>query len=175
MLALFRRVITIYVLLHVLATSVLADTDSQTFVRFVPDEVLPKNVLDTFLENRDIGKYRVVVVDADAIRQVLRDAFSPSDGTESPTISLPLVDGALITIELQRGGESHSGWQAGLASFGGKVAGNKFSAVTCVISPDGSVNLTISTAGRRYKLEQSTLLPYHIYWSNGKGPGRRID
>jgi len=156
-------------------TSSIADPGSSSFVRFVHDDLLPEDVLDSFLKARHIGDYRVVEIDTDALRQMLREAYPPSDDSDSPTISLPLIDGALVKIELGGGDESHSGWQVGFASFLGRVAGDEYSSVQCVISPDGSANLTIRTAGKCYKLEKTSVLPYHVYWSLGEDFNRQID
>ncbi len=170
-----RLMITSLALLLAFKASSIADPGSPSFVRFVHDDSLPKALLDSFLKARHVGDYRVVEIDTDALRQTLRDAYSSSDRSDSPTISLPLIDGALVKIELRGGGESHSGWQAGIASFLGRVAGDEYSSVQCVITPDGSANLTIRTAGHRYKLEKTSVLPYHVYWSLGEDFSQQID
>jgi hypothetical protein len=162
-------------LLLAMATAVFADSESSTVVRFLPDDALPQDVLGSFLEARHVGEYRVVEFDSDALRQALREAYPPSSASKSPTITLPLIDGALVTIELRGGGEEHDGWQAGFATFMGKVAGDEYSWIICVVSPDGSASLTMSTAGKRFKLEKTSLLPYHVYWSLGKGSSQKID
>ena len=172
---LIRFVVTSCALLIAFTTAGVADPSSPSFVRFVHDDSLPKDVLDSFLQARHIGDYRVVEIDTDALRQMLREAYPPSDGSDLPTISLPLVDRALVKIVLRGGGESHSGWQSGIASFLGRVAGDEYSSVQCVISPDRSANLTIRTAGKRYKLEKTSVLPYHVYWSLGEGFSQQID
>lgn len=152
-----------------------AETPESAVVKFLPDDVLPQRVLSDLLVARHVGDYRVVEVDTDALRQLIRDASASPTETDPPSISLPLVDQSPISIELNDANESHQGWQTGIASFHGQVAGDEMSTVICMIAPDGSMNLVIRTAGRRYKLEKSPLLPYHIYWVRGEGFSRKID
>jgi len=157
------------------ATGASAETPASKVISFLPDDVLPQSVLTEFLGARHVGDYRVVEVNVDALRQILRDASTSSAAADPPKIFLPLIDQSVVSIELSSGGESHDGWQAGIASFYGKVAGDEVSTAQCVIAPDGSMNLVIRTAGKRYKLEKSPLLPYHIYWVLGEGFSRKID
>ncbi len=150
-------------------------SESQAFIQFVDDGELPGDELETFLEKRPVGDYRVVRIDTDALRQMLRNAFPPAIDTKGPTISLSLVDGSLVEVLLKGGGESHSGWQTGFASFLGTVVGDQYSTVQCVMSPDGSADLVIRNAGQRYKLEKTSILPYHVYWSWDPEFSRKID
>ena len=158
----------------VIASGSHAESSAPTLIAFLPDDVLPEAVLNDFLSARRVADYRVVTVDADALRQLLRDA-SPSE-SDWLEISLPLINQSRISIEVRAGGESHDGWQSGFATLVGKVAGNELSRVICVIAPDSSVSLIIREAGgKRYKLEKTPLLPYHIYWERGEGSSRKID
>ena len=158
-----------------ISTGSIADSSSSSVVKFLPDDALPQEVLSAFLEARHVGDYRVVEVDTDALRQMIREAYPPSTVAGLPRISLPLIDMSLVEIGLRGGGEEHAGWQTGIATFLGRVTEDEYSSVTCVVAPDGSVNLTIRTAGKRYKLEKTSLLPYHVYWSLGEGFSRKID
>ena len=117
----------------------------------------------------------MVEVNVDALRQMLREAATSSEQDGPPKIDLPLVDQSVVSIELIEGGEYHDGWQTGFAAFRGKVSGDELSTAQCVIAPDGSMSLLIRTAGKRYKLEKSPLLPYHIYWVLGEGLSHKID
>ena len=157
----------------VIASGSHAESSAPTVITFFPDDVLPEAVLTELLSAKRVADYRVVTVDVDALRQLLRDA--PPSESDWLEISLPLFNQSLISIEIRAGGESHEGWQSGFASFVGKIAGNELSTVQCVIAPDGSVNLVIRGAGKRYKLEETALLPYHIYWQQGEGSSRKID
>ncbi len=158
----------------VIASGIHAESSAPTLIEFLPDDVLPEAILNDYLSARRVADYRVVTVDADALRQLLRDA-SPSE-SDRLEISLPLINQSRILIEIRAGGESHDGWQSGFATFVGQVAGNELSTVQCVIAPDGSVSLVIREAGgKRYKLEKTPLLPYHIYWERGEGHNRKID
>lgn len=157
----------------VIASGSHAETSTPTVFEFLPDDVLPEAVLYEWLSERQVANYRVVTVDADTLRQLLRDA-SPTD-SDRLAISLPLVDQSLISIEIISGGEWHDGWRSGFASLLGKIAGDELSTVQCVIAPDGSMSLVIRGAGNRYKLDKTPLLPYHIYWEQGEGSGQEID
>jgi len=150
-------------------------SESQPFIQFVDDGELPGDVLETFLKTRPVGDYRVVRIDTDALRQMLRNADLPASDSKVPKIFVSLVDGTLVEVLLKSGGESHSGWQTGLASFRGTVAGDQYSMVKCVVSPDGSADLVIRTAGQRYKLEKTSIPPYHVYWSWDPDFSRKID
>jgi len=158
----------------VIASGSHAESSAPTIITFVPDDVLPEVVLSDLLSARRVADYRIVTVDSDGLRQLIRDASPSPTGSVWLEISLPLVNQSLISIELTSGEESYDGWQSGIASFFGKVAGNEMSSVQCVIAPDGSVSLVIRAAGKRYKLDKMSLLPYHIYWED-EGSSRRID
>ena len=153
----------------------IADSSSPSVVKFLPDDVLPHDVLSAFLEARHVGDYRVVEVDVDGLRQMIREAYVPSGVSGPPAISLPLIDMSLVKIVLRGGGEEHAGWQTGIATFFGRVAEDEYSSVICVVGPDGSVNLTSRVNGKRYKLEKASLLPYHVYWSLGEGFSQKLD
>ena len=163
------------VLLLALAALNSPASESQPFIQFVDDSEIPADELETFLKKRPVADYRVARINADALRRMLRNAFPPASDSIAHTISLSLVDGTLVEVILKDGGESHSGWQSGFASFLGAVEGDQYSTVQCVISPDGSVNLVIRTAGQRYKLEKTSILPYHVYWSWDPEFSRTID
>jgi len=147
------------------AGEVSANPSPVSFIRFVDDAALPESVLDSMLQKRHVSEYAVVTVDTDALREFLRKTNSAGQESDPPSILLPLVDGTLVTVVLRGGGESYSGWETGIASFLGKVAGDEYSTVQCVIGADGSVNLVIRTAGQRYKLDETSVLPYHLYWA----------
>jgi hypothetical protein len=166
--------ITIFVSL-VAAMDSPADGPSSTVITFLPDSVLPKGVLSEFLEARRVADYRVVEVDSDALRQLIREAWTTSTDKKFHVISLPLVDQSTTSIELRGGGADPGGWQSGFASFFGNIAEDETSTVQCVIAPDASVNLTIRTVGKRYKLEKTSMLPFHIYWVRSDGFSRRVD
>jgi len=163
------------VLIFAFATFNSFASESERFIQFVDESELPVNVLEALLKKRRFGDYRVVRVDTDALRQMLRDAYSSTSDTIKPSISLSLVDGTPIDVLLKNGGESNSGWQAGFASFLGSVAEDEYSTVQCLISPDGSADLVIRKAGNRYKLEKTEILPYHIYWSRELEFSKKID
>ncbi len=170
-----RTLVTSFALLVAPVTLSVADSESPSFIRFLDDDVLPKDMLESFLDARHVGEYRVVEIDTDALRQILRDAFTSSVDSETPTISLPLVDGTYVEVLLRSGGENHSGWQAGFGSFFGSISGDELSTVQCTISPDGSTSLVIRTEGKRYKLDKTAILPYHVYWLRGEGFYQQID
>ena len=157
------------------ASATSAETPTSDFIVFLPDNVLPESVLSEFLEARHVGDYRVVTVNADALRKMLRDASTLSAAAEPASITLPLIDQSMISIEVRSGGESHEGWKSGFATFRGRVSGDELSTAQCVIAPDGSISLLIRTAGKRYKLEKTSLLPYHVYWVLGAGFEQKID
>lgn len=171
----FRFLVTSCALLLALMTLGVADSESPSFVNFVNDDVLPEDMLESFLDARHVGDYRVVEIDTDALRAFLRDAYPQADASELPTISLPLVDGTYVEVLLRDGGEHYFGWRAGFASFYGSISGDEYSTVQCTVSPDGSASLTIRTAGRRYKLDKTPVLPYHVYWLLGEGFYQQID
>ena len=150
-------------------------SETKPFIQFVDDSEIPGDELETFLKKRPIGNYRVVRIDTDALRQMLRDTFPSQDDSKTHKISLTLVDGTSVEVVLKGGGESHSGWQTGFATFLGSVTGDEYSTVQCVISPDGSADLVIRTAGQRYKLEKTAVLPFHVYWSLDREFRKKID
>ena len=152
-----------------------ADSSTSEVVRFLPDDSIPQDVLRAFVDARPIGEYRVVEIDTDALREMIREAREAASSSTKLTISFPLVDESMISLELNAAGEHYDGWQAGIGTFIGTVAGLEYSSVTCVLGPDGSVNLTIRVPGERYAIRKTSLLPYHVYWTLKQGFRKRID
>ncbi len=152
-----------------------ADSSASEVVKFLPDDAIPQHVLWDFIDARHIGEYRVVQIDTDALRTMIRDARDTAPSSAKPTISLPLVDETMVSIELNAADEHHDGWQSGIGTFIGRVVADEYSSVQCVLGPDGSVHLTIRTSGERHAIRKTSLLPYHVYWTLGQGFNKKID
>jgi len=152
-----------------------AGESSADVVKFLPDNIVDNDVLDEFIAKRPIKDYRVVEIDVDALRTIIRQAHESIQSSTKPTISLPLLDGTAVSIELLQAEEHHESWQSGIASFIGRVVGSEPSSVVCIVGPDGSLSLTMSLPRDRYKIEKTTLLPYHIYWTMHPESGAPAD
>ena len=149
--------------------------DESDFVQFFADDAIPDSVLRAFLESGSIAEYRVVTVEVDSLRELIRNSsFAPE--AKTPTVSFPLLDGTVVSVELTAAAEHHEGWQSGFASLFGKVSGDEFSTFQGVLAPDGSAHLTIRTGGQRYAIRKSSVLPYHFYYTIDRSAGpRKID
>ncbi len=152
-----------------------ADSSASEVVKFLPDDAIPQDILRDFIDARHIGGYRVVQIDTDALRAIIRDAHESASSSAKPVISFPLVDGSTVSIELIAAEEHYDGWQSGIGTFIGRVVGDEYSSVQCVLGPDGSVHLTIRTSGERHAIRKTSLLPYHVYWTLGQGFNKKID
>ncbi len=132
---------------------------SPGFLIDVDEAQLDKGVLESFLQSKPpIARYRLVQVDADTFRTVIRD---PTPGLESV---IQLFDNERITVKTIQQREHVSGLQTGIGTWLGKVVGQDASTVQMVIAPDGGVEATFLTSSGRYRLEGIGLPPYHVVW-----------
>jgi len=125
----------------------------------VDQSLVDSNILNEYLSKRSIQQYRVVTVDAEALRQEIRDV--DQDGV----VEIALFDENPVRLVAADAKEYHSGWQSGFGTWTGKVDGDEFSTVLFSVSPDGTVNGTIrSPTSGRIKLESIGPSKYHLLW-----------
>jgi len=152
-----------------------ANSSHSEVVRFLSADAIAEDVLHAFIAKRRVQDYRVVRIDSDALRTMIRDAHESIASSSTPTISLPLLDGSIVSIELLQAEEHFESWKSGMATFIGRIEGIEYASVTAVLAPDGSLDLTMTISPERYKIEKTTLLPYHVYWTMAPGYEKKID
>ena len=149
--------------------------DESDFVQFFPDDAIPESVLQAFLASGKIAEYRIVTVDVDSLREMIRNPRATTNAG-NPSISFPLLDESTVSVEIRAATEHHEGWQSGITQIIGKVTGDKFSMFQGVLAPDGSAHLTIRTDGQRYAIRKTSVLPYHFYYTlNWDAGPKKID
>ena len=152
-----------------------ANSSSAEIVRFLSVDAIAEDVLNAFIAKRSIQDFRVVTIDSDALRTMIRGAQESIASSSTPTVSLPLLDGSTVSIELLQAVEHFDSWQSGMATFVGTVEGEEYGGVTAVLTPDGSLDLTMTISSGRYKIEKTALLPFHVYWTMVPGIRKKID
>ena len=152
-----------------------ANSPSAEIVRFLSADAIAEDVLRAFITERNVQDFRVVTIDSDALRTMIRDAHESIANSSTPTISLPLLDGSIVFIELLQADEHFESWKSGMDTFIGRIEGIEYASVTAVLAPDGSLDLTMTISPERYKIEKTTLLPYHVYWAMAPRLEQRID
>ena len=150
-------------------------SDESEFIQFFPNDAVPSSVLQAFLDSGPIAEYRIVTVDVESLREVIRASGIPPD-TRTFTIPFPLLDGTAVSIEITAAGEYHEGWQTGHAQLLGKVHDDELTMFQGVLAPDGSARLTLRTRDQRYSIRKSSMLPYHFYYRLDQRSGpKKID
>ena len=77
----------------------------------VPDAQIDHAAMEDFISKRPIGAYRIVTVNSDALRSVIRQS------EVQPTFDLVLLDAIPITLVAKEATEYSSGWQTGQATW----------------------------------------------------------
>jgi len=136
----------------------------------VDQSLVDSNILNEYLSKRSIQQYRVVTVDAEALRQEIRDV------NQDGVVEIALFDEDPVRLIATDAKEYHSGWQSGFGTWTGKVDGDEFSTVLINVSPDGSVNGTIrSPTSGRIKLESIGPSKYHLLWKKDPNVVIKLD
>jgi hypothetical protein len=141
-----------------------ASGEDTAIIQFAAGGSVSPVVIEEFVRNRPVERYRIVEIDADALRSEIRRAQEALERSDSPILELPLLDGAIVKVELRRTAEYFDSWQTGFATFSGALAGGEYSKVSGRISPDGSVSLYIHAPPDYFKIEPTSVLPFHVYW-----------
>ena len=118
-----------------------------------------EQLLNQFLSKRPMEKFRLVVVDADLLREKIRDA------AQAGALEIALFDDDPVRLIADSSEEHHAGWQSGFGTWRGKIEDDEFSTAMFIVSPDGTVDSTIRspTAGR-FKLESIGATSIHLLW-----------
>ena len=144
--------------------------DEDAILVDAPDDQVEHADLESFIQQRPLDAYRIVTVDSDALRTVIRDVG------QHPGFQLRLLSPSPVTLIAKSAEEHSDGWQSGLATWMGTVAGDDSSSATFVVSPDGSVNGKInSRESGRIAIEPIPNTPYHIVWRLQQGFEQIID
>lgn len=153
----------------------IASADDAAIIRFAADEAVSSPVIEEFVGNRPVERYRIVEIDADALRSAIRAAQEALEGSDTATLELPLLDETIVQIELRRAAEHYDSWRSGFASFSGAITGGGYSKISGGIAPDGSVSLYIHAPPDYFKIEPTSVLPYHVYWIMSPDVKTKID
>lgn len=149
---------------------VVAAEDAARFLADVPEDQIERADLEAFIAKRPLDAYRIVRVDSDVLRALIRKADLQSD------FELRLLATSTITLVATHAEEHSTGWQNGFGTWSGRVAGDDYSYAMFAVSPDGSVHGTVrSREAGRIRIEPIPYTPWHIVWRLQKGFRQRID
>jgi len=130
---------------------------------------LNHQVIDSFTSRRPMSKYRVVTVDSDLLRTLIRE--STDEGFE-----IRLFDDGFIKLVTRGARESSSGWDTGIGTWVGGVADDEMSSASFIVGPDGSVNGVVHTAELgRIKIEPIKGTSHHLIWRFDSSVSTNID
>jgi hypothetical protein len=120
---------------------------------------LDDSILQEFIdENRGyVDGFRVVTVDGDSIRAYLRDP------NVAPEPRIELLEGYAVRIEPLQSEEHYEGWQAGLASWSGRIVGDEAGGLTLTVGFDNSINAIVTSSRGRFEI-RPIAKPYHVIW-----------
>lgn len=149
---------------------VVSSSDKDAILVDVPDDQIDHADLEEFIEKRPMDAYRIVHVNSDALRTVVRRV------NQQPSFELQLLNTSPVTLVAEDAEEHSSGWQSGLATWRGTVAGADYSYAMFIVSPDGSVNGKVRSRDfGRIAIEPIPNTPYHIVWQLQDGFSQKID
>lgn len=149
---------------------IVSGNESQSIFADVLDEQIDHASIENFLAARPIGAYRIVTVNSDGLRDLIRQ----SSGESSFTVRL--INEEPITLVPKDAKEHSSGWKSGLGTWRGKVAGDEMSRASFVISPDGTVDGVVRTVeSGRIKIEPIDGTNLHIVWQLSADFKREMD
>lgn len=145
--------------------------DSQTqLFSDVPDSQIDYKALEGFFNARHIGAYRIVNVNTDLFRGIIRQADGPAN------LSLKLLSSDPVKLTVKAAEEYSSGWKAGLANWRGHIADDPTSQAYFVCAADGSLNGVVTSLELgRIKIEPINGTPYHIIWKASGDSETKID
>lgn len=136
----------------------------------VSDSELDHEGLEEFISARPIGAYRIVHVDGDALRTLIRDSG------QTGSFEVQLLDGDPMSLVSEYAEEHSSGWQSGFASWIGQVEGDETSRASFNVRPDGMVDGVVRTlATGRIKIEPIQDTQIHIIWQWAPDFKRNLD
>lgn len=136
----------------------------------VPESQLDHQILESFLRVRPIGAYRIVRIDSDSLRTIIRQS------ADVPGFDIQLLDSDPTKLITHSAIEHSSGWQTGLANWSGIADGGKAGRSSFVIAPDATVSGVFYTLQHgRIKIEPIPGTPHHIVWQWDPGYTKKID
>jgi hypothetical protein len=133
------------------------------FFADVDEAELDRGVLARFLDSKPVERYRIVKIDSDAFRSVIRDSSS------GQITEIELFSDEIIGVKSIQREEHASGWQTGMANWIGKIVGQETSSVQMLLIPGGGVRATFVTSTGYYRIEQPEYMPYHVLWQMDRG------
>jgi hypothetical protein len=113
--------------------------------------------VDQFLRTHPNERYRLVNVNGDAIRALIRDELR---GVHRK-VTLELFPDAIVVAEPRRVSESNS---LGVALWSAKEVGAESAPMTLTIGPDGRAMGEFVTSKGLYGIDVTTQPPLHIVW-----------
>ena len=124
------------------------------FLNSVDEAVLDPNTVAEFSAGRPMSRYRVVSINQDVFRNIVR-------GNEQE-FQLPLFDDTILNLSAYSMEEYVSGPRNGMASWMGRDIDDDNSAVSLVVGPDGHVIGNIKISDGIYEIQATDTLPYHF-------------
>ena len=136
------------------------DTVAVLVLADVPEAEIDRMAVSRFVSRLPIGDYRIVSIDGDALRAIIRNANA------EPAFDVQLLDPEPVTLIAREAQEYYSGWQSGHAGWGGAIQGQELSSATFVIDPncvvDGSIN---SPRTGTVKFERIPDTSHYLIWA----------
>ena len=144
----------------------LAFSENEDFPIFsdVPPATLDSEAVESFVSTRWVGEYRVVFVDVDELRAVIRES------EVNEILRIQLLDEKPVELIAAKAEEYSSGWQTGHAAWRGGVGNEELSSAVFVVDPSGELNGVInSSLLGRVKIEKVPDTNFHVIWKRAKG------
>ena len=124
----------------------------------VDDDMMDPAVIDAFLSDRPISRYRIVKVNSDLLRNRIRG----NDQIDRFHVRL-FSD---VDLEVQPVGldvkEYTEGYASGFGTWSGKVVGEERSSILIIARPDGGVRGIFKTPGGLFHIFPSDYGDYHF-------------
>ncbi len=134
----------------------------------VDEAMLDKAILEQFLEKRPVHRYRVVTIDSDSIRSIIRDEYNN-------LLPLNLFDDTKLVSYASSKDDYVTGFEAGISAWSGGIIGEEYGSVVLVIDANGMIEGTIRTSDGYYRITRAGRSPYQFIWQIVPGYTETID
>lgn len=119
--------------------------------------------LEEFFTSHRMVRFRVVTVDTDEIREVIRDKLRGVDRVVTIRFFPDVVVSAMTFTTSKEG---YTGQNAGFAVWSGMEVGTTSASMAMAISPDGETIGEFSTSKGNFNIAATTQPPFHIVWQD---------
>jgi hypothetical protein len=134
----------------------------------VDEAMLDKAILQKFLQERPVHRYRVVTIDSDSIRSIIRDEYND-------LLPLNLFDDTKLVSYASSKEDWLTGVRTCISRWSGGIIGEEYGSVVLVIDANGMIEGTIRTSDGYYRITRAGRSPYQFIWQIVPGYTETID